>query len=1053
MNPLTLLRNKFYRDTGGTAIFALVVLSLLYFFDEFDTAAFGVLAPNIEHSFHLTDQKFIALITANTSLLILAAIPVGYLADRIRRVPLVIISGILAGLFSFLTGVVGAVALLTVVRLGNGLGLIANGPIHNSLLSDYYPPDRRAPVYATHANAVYVGAIFGNIVAGVMATLFGWRGAFYVLIIPIIITVIFAARLPEPVRGQTDNAEAADEIKAEDPVPFREAARILWNVPTLKRQFIGTAFLGAGVVPLAAYLPLFLQRAFHVAPFGRGVIGSADAAATFVGVLMGGRWASKWFTQSMGEPVRRASYALAATGVGLLLVALSPALWLTVLLGMITSFAIGTFYPSYYAVLSLVIPARVRTLGFSFGALFLVIGVVLLFFFTGLSSVSDRDGIRAGIGVLVPFWLIASAVVYSSARFTANDVSSAFRLLGVGAELRRQRLDAGDRSLLLCTGIDVAYDSVQVLFGVDLEVREGEIVALLGTNGAGKSTLLKAISGLIQASAGAIFFDGADVTYADPRKAVAAGIVQMPGGRSVFPTLTVAECLRLAGWSYKRRDPAHVKAATEQVLEYFPVLRDRWDQLAGNLSGGEQQMLGLGMAFISKPRLLLIDELSLGLAPTIVGRLIEIVRAIHAAGTTIVIVEQSVNVALTLADRAVFMEKGEVRFTGPTADLLGREDILRSVFLEGSKGGEVSGNAPVARSGVAVARTTPLEQIEQRPTLLELTNVSKHFGGIAAVNSVSFSLHRGEILGLIGPNGAGKTTIFDLISGFLSPDSGTIALQAKNVTSWSADRRSWAGLGRSFQDARLFPSLTVEECISVALERHLEFRDPLASALCLPAVAEEEDLIKDKVEELTALLGLEAFRNKFVGELSTGSRRIVDLAMSIAHRPSVLILDEPSSGIAQRETEALGPLLVRIQEETGCSLLIIEHDMPLVTAVSDKMIALELGTVITEGRPGEVIRHPQVVASYLGDNEAAVTRSGSLAGRTVRKLARKATKAPVRKTAVKPAGAVKRSTAAAQRTGAAKRSGGVKRAPKAADAGATARTVPARKGTARTDRG
>ena len=973
MSPIGRLRAKLLSDTGGSAIFALVVLSLLYFFDEFDSAAFTVLAPNIEHSFHLNDQRFVALITANASLLILAAIPVGYLADRVRRVPLVVISGLLAGIFSFLTGVVGTVGLLVVVRLGNGLGLVANGPIHNSLLSDYYRPDRRAPVYATHANAVYVGAIFGNIVAGIMATLFGWRGAFFVLIVPIFATVFFALRLPEPVRGQTDNLEAASQVAAEAPVPFREAARILWNVPTLKRQYLGTAFLGAGVVPLAAYLPLFLQRVFHIAPLGRGVIGGVHAAATFAGVLLGGRWAPKWFAQAMGEPVRRASYAMAATGLGLLAVAVSPTLWLALPAAVATSFAIGTFYPSYYAVLSMVIPARVRTLGFSFGALFLVIGVVVLFFFTGLSTVSERDGIRAGIAVLAPFWLIASVILYSSARFVANDVSLAFRLLGVSADLRRQRLAAGDRSLLLCTGLDVSYDSVQVLFGVDFEVTEGEIVALLGTNGAGKSTLLKAISGLVNVGAGAIFFDGVDITRAGPAQAVAAGIVQMPGGRSVFPTLTVAECLRLAGWAYRRKDPDFVKQATDQVLEYFPILASRRDQLAGNLSGGEQQMLGLAMAFIAKPRLLLIDELSLGLAPAVVGRLVDIVRAIHAQGTTVVVVEQSVNLALTLAKRAVFMEKGEVRFSGATADLLQRPDVLRSVFLEGAAAGLAATRAPGAKVPLPAKVT---KAVDVGPVVLSLREVFVRFGGVRAVDHVSLDLAQNEVLGLIGPNGAGKTTLFDAISGFVALESGQVELAGQDVTHWSPSSRAALGLGRSFQDARLFPSMTVAENISVAFERHIAVRDPVSAACLLPEVRDWERQLDWGTAELMELLGLHAYHNKFLGELSTGTRRIVDLAMAIAHRPRVLILDEPSSGIAQRETEALGPLLQRVRATIGCAVLVIEHDMPLVTSISDRILALELGAVIAQGPPAQVVTDPRVVESYLGTDAAAITRSG-----------------------------------------------------------------------------
>ncbi|MHB8464278.1 MAG: ABC transporter ATP-binding protein, partial [Acidimicrobiales bacterium] len=253
-----------------------------------------------------------------------------------------------------------------------------------------------------------------------------------------------------------------------------------------------------------------------------------------------------------------------------------------------------------------------------------------------------------------------------------------------------------------------------------------------------------------------------------------------------------------------------------------------------------------------------------------------------------------------------------------------------------------------------------------------------HFGGLVAVNSVSFHLREHEILGLIGPNGAGKTTVFDLISGFVAPDAGHITFRGNDVTGWSPDRRARTGLGRSFQDARLFTSLTVAENIAVALERHIEVRDPLGEALGLPEVAESEIEVAWKVHELMELLGLDAYRNKFVSELSTGSRRIVDLAMAIAHEPSVLILDEPSSGIAQRETEALGPLLLRIQQEVGCSLLVIEHDMPLITSIADRIAALESGSVITIGPPAEVVNHPQVIASYLGADPAAVNRSGAV---------------------------------------------------------------------------
>ena len=616
-------------------------------------------------------------------------------------------------------------------------------------------------------------------------------------------------------------------------------------------------------------------------------------------------------------------------------------------------------------VLAAVAPPRLRSQALGYFVFFIGLGAIVATPIIG--SIGEDRSYRVAIGILSINVLVAAAIYASSGRFVVRDAEQAFNTLLV----RSATSSADSPALLTCRGVEVAYDQVQVLFGVDLEVHPGEIVALLGTNGAGKSTLLKAISGSVDPIGGTILLDGRDITHTDAVATVSAGIVQVPGGKAVFPTLTVAEHLRAGGWLY-RSDPEHIRRATEEVYEIFPRLLERRDQLAGNLSGGEQQMLALGMAFIAKPRILMIDELSLGLAPTIVEQLLGIVRRIQADGTAIVLVEQSINVALTVAERAYFMEKGEVRFEGPTAELLERDDIVRSVFLQGAASG---GAAAAPRSAAAPDRGAAPAAV-----VLELDDVRKSFGGVQAVTGASFVLHEREVLGLIGPNGAGKTTIFDLISGFLVPDSGRITLSGTDVTRMRPDARSWRGLGRSFQDARLVPSLTVAENVAIGLERHLPHRDPLASALGLPGVRRQEEDVAWTVEDLIELMQLGAFRDKFVRELSTGTRRIVDLAMCIAHDPDVLLLDEPSSGIAQRETEALGPLLRRIQRETECALLVIEHDMPLITSISDRMIALELGAPIASGTPDEVVSDPRVVSSYLGGDPATINRSGGSVG-------------------------------------------------------------------------
>jgi branched-chain amino acid transport system ATP-binding protein len=535
----------------------------------------------------------------------------------------------------------------------------------------------------------------------------------------------------------------------------------------------------------------------------------------------------------------------------------------------------------------------------------------------------------------------------------------------------------GEDVLLRCTEVQVKYGALQVLFGAELEVREGEVVALLGTNGAGKSTLLKAIAGTVSPSGGRVVFDSQDVTGATPQRKAANGLAMMPA-KSVFPSLSVDENLRIAAWLV-RGNADGARNSLHEVHQLFPVLAQRGGQSAGDLSGGEQQMLSLAMALMTKPRMLLIDELSLGLAPTIVGRLLGVVRQLAADGMTIVIVEQSVNVALELAERAVFLEKGQVRFSGRTADLLERPDVLRSVFIAGAASLDTpqQPNAKSRKRAAAKVEAVAVEAELPRP-VLECQGLVKDFGGIRALDQVELTLHKGEILGLIGHNGAGKTTLFDTICGFLRPDRGHVVLGGARIDDLTAYDRAQIGLGRSFQEARLFPALTVEETIAVALERHLYSRDFVAAGLRLPASPLSELAVAERVAQLVDQLGLSRYAESLVGQLSTGTRRIVELACVLAQDPAVLLLDEPTGGVAQKETEALGPLLRQVREETNCSMLVIEHDMPLLSGLCDRLVALELGHVIAEGRPVEVLEHPRVVESYLGTDAAATNRSGAL---------------------------------------------------------------------------
>lgn len=246
--------------------------------------------------------------------------------------------------------------------------------------------------------------------------------------------------------------------------------------------------------------------------------------------------------------------------------------------------------------------------------------------------------------------------------------------------------------LLEVADLEVAYGAVPALHGVSFEVGQGEIVAVLGPNGAGKTTTLVTISGLVKPVRGSIVFDGRDITGADPKDIVAAGIAHVPEGRRVFPALSVEENLRVASWP-RRKDPGSYRRNLERVFGYFEVLAERRGQLAGTLSGGEQQMLALGRALMSEPTLLIIDEAALGLAPVIVERVFEIIRDIRRDGATVLIVEQNAPMTLAVADRVYLMAQGQITAGGRAAEV--REAGVLDAYL-----------GPMAAAARALARPT-----------------------------------------------------------------------------------------------------------------------------------------------------------------------------------------------------------------------------------------------------------------------------------------------------------------------------------------------------------
>ncbi|MGH3691967.1 MAG: ABC transporter ATP-binding protein, partial [Acidimicrobiia bacterium] len=363
----------------------------------------------------------------------------------------------------------------------------------------------------------------------------------------------------------------------------------------------------------------------------------------------------------------------------------SPAVF--VVLGVPQAVLLTCAFAMVRPVLQAVIPYRLRGMGAAMATMY-------IFFIGGFGGgvlsgfLTDAIGVRGTVITLgVPSAIIGGLLLLNGARFIRNDLSLVVEELLEEQEEYHKRHDEGVAvPALQLANVDFSYGPVQVLFGVDLEVQKGETVALLGTNGAGKSTVLRVISGLAVPERGVVRLKGQNITYVAPEaRARRLGIMELPGGQGVFPGLTVQQNLAISA-RLNAASRHEVDDRIVRVLELFPELAHHRSRMAGNLSGGQRQMLALARVLLHEPEVLLIDELSLGLAPVVVDRLLELVQDLKTRGQTMLIVEQSLNVALAVADRAIFLEKGEVRFVGPAAELLERDDLARAVFF-GIEGG------------------------------------------------------------------------------------------------------------------------------------------------------------------------------------------------------------------------------------------------------------------------------------------------------------------------------------------------------------------------------
>jgi ABC-type branched-subunit amino acid transport system ATPase component len=496
--------------------------------------------------------------------------------------------------------------------------------------------------------------------------------------------------LKEPPRGQFEKDDVLGEVfedKNPAPISMEAAFTRLKKVKTIRTVIVAFCALGFGLFSQPGLESLYLDDTFPgISLLRRAMLLAVPGIFALPFLPIVGRYFDRVYRQNPAK-------ALALVGVLILPSALFAPLqfstdsqfWFVafkVPQAICTACAFAMVTP----VLQAVCPYRLRGMGAALGTTYIFfIGGFLGSFIAGL--ITDAVGIRGVVLILgIPTSIIGGLMLINGARFIRNDLSLVVQeLLEEQEEYHKRTTDGLETPALQVANVDFSYGPVQVLFDVNFEIRKGETVALLGTNGAGKSTILRVISGLEVPERGVIRMDGRNITYVSPEQRAKLGILQLPGGKGVFPSLTVQQNLAISARLHGGTN-AEVDARVDKVLETFPELAERRKQPARSLSGGQQQMLALARVLIHEPEILLIDELSLGLAPVVVQRMLELVDDLKARGQTMVIVEQSLNVALAISDRAIFLEKGQVKFEGPAAELMERDDLARAVFF-GTEGG------------------------------------------------------------------------------------------------------------------------------------------------------------------------------------------------------------------------------------------------------------------------------------------------------------------------------------------------------------------------------
>lgn len=713
LTPTLTPRPKFHvtRKLVGVPKWPLVLLTAVYTINVSDQFLLSSMFPLLKREFGLSDTALGILSGSYLISVTLGTVPFGALADRYSRTRIIAWGTAFWGVTMIFTGMASGFFMLLLGRMVLGLWDPCDNPTSQSLLADYYPVNQRSKVMGIYQMGQLVG-FFLLPIGGLMGQAWGWRATFFFFALPAFVVALLSWRLPEPVRGVQERRHQRLESDESTVIAsklqglsiadaYKHILRCRSYTASLVSSAVGSLFFGG----IGVWTPTFLIR-YHdldIAEASTAII--VVALGGLVGVLTAGNLAD-FLTQS--------GYLSARIGVAGIARVISAPLFMAAFLVsytplMLLLFSFGALFlvgalPPLNAARVDVLHPDLRGRGTSLDAVTQSLASAASPVIYGI--IADASDLRTAYLTLIPLAALAGLILLTFALASYRRDEQAVqelvrhdharhvaRLTGDDQELEEpvpmashgsdpgagtaQPLtgdhDAaasaeGVESLLRIEGLDFSYGPIQVLFGIDMTLPQGGCHALVGRNGVGKTTLLANIGGLLHAQSGQMFLRDQDLIGIPPEQRARLGITLMAAGQSIFPSLSVRDNLWFGGYHFAGSEGL-VDDRLDEVLEVFPALGQRLGQRAGTLSGGEQQMVALGRALVAGPDLLLIDELSLGLAPTVTVELLEVVERIAGLGTTILLVEQSIGVALSVADTVLFMDRGRVSELGPAAEL------------------------------------------------------------------------------------------------------------------------------------------------------------------------------------------------------------------------------------------------------------------------------------------------------------------------------------------------------------------------------------------------